>query len=121
MDHQPLRYKFELAVAGMKDGFASRSFVHKLQLLMAYKKDWPRLHWTDEQKVRVPITATQVDVSGSFMYYVDGQTLDLVELPSCRNNRPPSQTRHLRYNTSQSDSVVIDVVQSLIIAAQTYR
>lgn len=124
MEYQHLRYKFELAVVGMRDGPASsstRSPLIRLQVLLSYKKDWPRLDWTDEQKIRIPVTATQVSVSGDFLYYVGGQSLDLVELPSCRTNRPPSQTRHLRYNTSQSDGVAIDTLQSLIVASQTYR
>ncbi|PPQ67850.1 hypothetical protein CVT25_010289 [Psilocybe cyanescens] len=123
MEYQHLRYKFELAVVGMRDGPASsstRSPLIRLQVLLSYKKDWPRLDWTDEQKIRIPVTATQVSVSGDFLYYVGGQSLDLVELPSCRTNRPPSQTRHLRYNTSQSDGVAIDTLQSLIVASQTY-
>ncbi len=44
MEFQHLRYKFELAVVGMKDGPASymgRSALLRLQLLTAYKKDWP--------------------------------------------------------------------------------
>lgn len=111
-------------MVGMRDGpasYATRSPLIRLQVLQSYQTDWPKLIWTDEQKLRIPVTATQVDVSGGFLYYVGAQSLDLVELPSCRTNRPPSQTRHLRYSTSQSDSVAIDTLQSLIVAAQTYR
>ncbi|KDR80694.1 hypothetical protein GALMADRAFT_60553 [Galerina marginata CBS 339.88] len=125
MEFQHLRYRFELAVVGMRDGPVSNSTrsspLIRLQLLMAYKKDWPSLNWTDEQKVRVPDTATQVDVSGNFLYYVGTQSLDLIELPSCRTGCPPSQTRHLKYNTTpQADCVAIDPLQSLIVTSQTY-
>jgi len=124
MDFQHLRYKFELAVVGMKDGpaaYSTRSPMIRLQLLLAYKKDWPRLKWADEQKVRVPAFATQVNVSGSFLYYVANQTLDLIELPSCRTGRPPSQTRHIKYNTTpDADCVAIDPLQSLIVTSHTY-
>ncbi|KAF8906253.1 hypothetical protein CPB84DRAFT_1675794 [Gymnopilus junonius] len=122
IEFQHLRYKFELAVVGMKDGPHSvRGPLFRLQLLLAYKKDWPRLHWTDEQKIPVPANATQVDVSGNFLYYVGNQSLNLIELPSCRTGLPPSQTQYLQFNTSpQADCVAIDSLQSLVVASQTY-
>jgi len=122
MDFKPLRYIFELAVVGMKDGaapYSARPPVTRLPLLMAYKRDWPRLHWTHEQQVRVPATATKIDVSGNFLFHVGHQSLDLLELPSCRTLRPPSQTRHMNYLTSAADNVAIDSIQSLIVASQT--
>jgi hypothetical protein len=119
-EFQNLRYIFELAVAGMQDGPAPhsmRSPLIRLNLLTAYKKDWPRLAWTDELKVAgIPSTATKVDVSGNFLYYTGLDTLELSELPSCRTGRTPSQTRHIKYKTSQADAVAIDPLQSLIIA-----
>ncbi|KAF8159486.1 hypothetical protein B0H34DRAFT_796728 [Crassisporium funariophilum] len=124
MEFQHLRYKFELAVTGMKDGpasYSTRSPFIRLQLLMAYKKDWPKILWTDEQKVKIPAASTLVGVSGNFLYSVGNQSLDLVELPSCRTGRPPSQTRHMKYNTTpQADCVAVDSLQSLIIASHTY-
>jgi len=121
MDIPSLRYIFELAVVGMKDGaapYSGRSHLIRLQLLTTYKKDWPRLYWTDETKVSIPATATKVDVSGNFLYHVGRQSLDMLELPSCRTSRPPSQTRHLKYVTSAADHVAIDPIQSLIVASQ---
>jgi hypothetical protein len=120
MEFQHLRYKFELAVVGMKDGPASysiRSPLLRLQLLTAYKKDWPRLMWNDELKVRVPSDATQLNLASHFLYYTGNQSLDLVELPSCRTGRPPSQTHHLKYITSHADCVAVDPFQSLIVAS----
>lgn len=121
MGSKSLQYIFELAVVGMKDGaapYSGRSHLIRLQLLMTYKKDWPRLYWTDELKVSIPAAATKVDVSGNFLYHVGRQSLDLLELPSCRTSRPPSQTRNLKYITSAADHVAIDPIQSLIVASQ---
>lgn len=125
MEFQHLRYKLELATAGMQDGpalYSSRSSVlMRLQLLMAYKRDWPKLLWTDEKKIKLPATAIQVGVSGNFLYTIGNQTLDLSEFPSCRTGRIPSQTRHMKYNTTpRSDCVAVDLLQSLIVVAHTY-
>lgn len=124
MEFQHLRYKFELAVVGMKDGpaqYSTRGPLVRLQLLLSYKKDWPRLYWTDEQKIPVPAHATQVDVSGNFLYYVGDQSLNLIELPSCRTGLPPSQTQYLQFNTTpQADCVAVDSLQSLVVTSQTY-
>ena len=81
----------------------------RLQLVMAYKMDWPRLKWLDEHKGRAPAVATQISVSGSFLYYVANQTLCLIELPSFRIGKPMVQTRHITYNTTpNADCVAID-------------
>jgi len=119
MRFQPLRYKFELAAIGMKDGpasYAACSPMNRLQLVMAYKTDWPRLKWIDEQKVRAPAVATQISVSGSFLYYVANQALCLLELPSFRIGKPTTQTRHITYNTTpNADCVVIEPNLRLIV------
>ena len=123
-EFQHLRYKFELAMTGMQDGpalYSSRSSVMmRLKLLTAYKRDWPKLLWTDEKKIRLPPAAIKVGVSGNFLYSIGNQTLDLSEFPSCRTGRIPSQTRHIKYNTAQSDCVAVDLLQSLLVAAHTY-
>jgi len=123
MKFQPLRYIFELSSFAMKDGPVPHSlrpsFV-RLQLLMAYETEWPRLNWTNEQKVKVPVTSAHIDISGGFLYYTGEQSLNLLELPSCRTGRPPAHTRHLKYTTGpQADCIAIDASQSLIIAGQT--
>lgn len=114
-------------MAGMQDGPAlyssstRSSVLTRLQLLMAYKRDWPRLLWTDEKKIKLPATAIHVGVSGNFLYTIGNQTLDLSEFPSCRTGRIPSQTRHMKYTTTpQFDCVAVDLAQSLIVAAHTY-
>ncbi|KAF4611232.1 hypothetical protein D9613_006999 [Agrocybe pediades] len=123
MKFQPLRYVFELSCFGMKDGPAPhtlRPSFTRLQLLMAYEAEWPRLNWSNEQKVKVPATSAHIDISGGFLYYTGDQSINLLELPSCRTGRPPSHTRHLKFNTApQADSVAIDASQSLIITGQT--
>ena len=123
MEFQHLRYKFELAVVGMKDGpapYSARSPLVRLQLLLSYKNDWPRLNWSDEQKIPIPASSTQIDVSGNFLYYVGNQSLNLIELPSCRAGLPPSQMKYLQFNTTpQADCVAIDPLQSLIVASHT--
>ncbi|KAJ3538943.1 hypothetical protein NMY22_g4953 [Coprinellus aureogranulatus] len=119
MQFHHLRYKFELALAGMADGTlltSKRPPLLRLQLLLTYRKEWSRLHWTGEQRVKLPVASTLSGVAGDFIYYVAGPTLELLELPSTRLNRPPSQTRHLRFNTNPTPiSVAIDPSQSLIV------
>ncbi|KAF5338370.1 hypothetical protein D9611_012487 [Ephemerocybe angulata] len=114
-----LRYKFELALGGMADGAllpSKRPPALRLQVLLTYRKDWPRLNWTGEQRLKLPAAATLCNVAGDFVFYVAGQTLELMELPSTRLNRPPSQTHHLRFNTNpKPECVAIDHAQSLIV------
>jgi hypothetical protein len=123
MQFQHLRYRFELAVVGMKDGPASHSavpFIMRLQLLSAYKMDWPRLKWIDENKIKVPTIASKIGVSGSFLYYVGNQALDILELPSYRIRKPLSQPLQNHYNTTPAaNCVAIDPIQALIITSHT--
>lgn len=124
MGFQHLRYKFELAMAGMKDGtpsYFSKPPPLRLQLLLAYRENWPKLRWAYEQAISIPAAATVVNVCGGFLYQVGGQTLDLMELPSCRTGRVPGQTRHLRFDTApRADCVAIDPMQSLIVTSHTF-
>jgi hypothetical protein len=103
----------------MSDGTllpSKRTLALRLKLLLTYRKEWSRLHWTGEQRVKLPVTSTLSGVTGDFVYYVAGPTLELLELPSTRLNRPPSQTHHLRFNTNPTPvSVAIDPSQSLIV------
>lgn len=123
MQFQHLRYRFELAVVGMRDGPASHSavpFIMRLQLLSAYKTDWPRLKWIDENKIKVPTIASKIGVSGSFLYYVGNQALDILELPSYRIRKPLSQPLQNHYNTTPAaNCVAIDPIQALIITSHT--
>lgn len=119
MQFHHLRYIYELAVGGMNDGdlaVSKRRIALRLQVLSAYRNDWPRLHWTSEQRVKIPVASTLGSVTGDFLFFVVGQTLDLMELPSIRLNRPPNQTHHLRFDTNPGpNAVAIDHAQSLII------
>ena len=103
----------------MKDGpapYAACPPMIRLQLVMAYKADWPRLKWVDEQRVSAPALATRIGVSGGFLYYVANQALRLLELPSFRIGKPIAQTRHITYNTTpNADCVVIDPSLRIII------
>ncbi|KAL0953864.1 hypothetical protein HGRIS_005039 [Hohenbuehelia grisea] len=126
MEFQSLRYRFELALAAMKDGHAPRAHVPPLaryQLLLSYKKDWPRLHWSHECKMQIP-ASVQLGVSGGFLHKLfnsGGQTcLELSELPSYRAGRPMSKTRHIRYSAPMVDSVVIDPSQRLLIMSYLF-
>jgi len=120
MQFHHLRYKYELALAGMSDGIlpvaAKLPPALRLQVLLNYRRDWPMLKWTAEQHVDFPATTSLASVTGDFIYYVTDQTLELLELPSTRLNRAPAQTHHLRFNTNpRPNSVAIDPSQSLII------
>lgn len=127
MDYQPLRYKFELAVSGMKDGPVGHSRAPpyaRLQLLLNYRRDWPRLEWTHEHQLPIPIPAL-IGFSGGFIHHIRSHgvfnTLDLTQLPSCRTNVPPSHTRHLRYTTGEIENVAIDFSQALVVMSHIFR
>lgn len=114
-----LRYKFELALAGMSDGVLSsvkRPPMFRLQILGAYRRDWPLLNWTAEQKLQFPANPGLHTVAADFMVYGTSHALQLQELPSTRLNRPPSLTRHIQFDTApQADAVAIDLAQALIV------
>ncbi|TFK64105.1 hypothetical protein BDN72DRAFT_285535 [Pluteus cervinus] len=122
MGYQHLRYIYELAVTGMKDGpgFAHRN--NRLELLLAYKRDWPTLNWTHETAMQVP-SPCRVGVSGGFLHEIwdtgpQQSTLQLTELPSFRTGHPPATPRQVRFNTSKIECAVVDNAQALIITGQ---
>ncbi|SJL04049.1 uncharacterized protein ARMOST_07407 [Armillaria ostoyae] len=126
MEFQVLRYRFELAVLGMKDGavpYARAPPIVRAQLLLTYKKDWPKLQWTHESQLEIPMPAI-AGVSGKFIFQIHDHgvfnTLDLSELPSCRTNRPPSQTRHLKYTFPQIEGLAVDGSQGLIVTSHIF-
>ncbi|KAJ7577005.1 hypothetical protein C8J56DRAFT_377590 [Mycena floridula] len=126
MEYQSLRYKFELAISGMNDGPVphSRALPHlRLQLLLAYRKDWPKLEWSHEHKIQIAVPAL-VGSSGGFIHHIRPHgafnLLELIELPSCRTNRPPSKTRHLRYTTSEIEAVSVEVTQALVVMSHVF-
>ncbi|PPQ98929.1 hypothetical protein CVT24_003556 [Panaeolus cyanescens] len=122
MQVQSLRYKYELVRNGFKDGQLShraRPPFHRLQLLLNFKKSWPKLSWSAEQKERIPLHRS-FGVSGGFCYHSGTQSITISELPTFRIERPNGQTRHLKYNTTpQADCIAIDALQSLIVVVQT--
>ncbi|KAG6856557.1 hypothetical protein H0H87_003239 [Tephrocybe sp. NHM501043] len=123
MEYSPLHYIFELAITGMRDGPAShvyRPAVGRLQLLSAYRKDWPLLVWGHEHKILIS-PQTRSGISAGFLHQIrvhGGQyALDLAELPSCRTSRSPALTRHLKFRTPEIENVVLDRSQSLIVSS----
>ncbi|THV02484.1 hypothetical protein K435DRAFT_653299 [Dendrothele bispora CBS 962.96] len=126
MEYQFLRYKYELAVAGMKDGPASHSRLpanFRLQLLLAYRKDWLKLSWTHEHKMTIQ-SPSLVGASGGFVHYIRNygiySTLELAELPSCTKGRTPAHTRHIKFNTSAIESVTVDHSQLLVVTGHVF-
>ncbi|KAF9038470.1 hypothetical protein BJ165DRAFT_1531560 [Panaeolus papilionaceus] len=124
MQVQSLLYKFELASLGLKDGPLShraRPPFQRLQVLLKFKENWPKLAWSEEQKVSIPPNHN-FGVSGGFLYHSGTQSIDLAELPSWRIETPDGhdKTRHLKFNgTSQADCIAVDALQHLIVVVQT--
>ncbi|KAJ7281414.1 hypothetical protein C8J57DRAFT_74884 [Mycena rebaudengoi] len=126
MEYQSLRYKFELAVSGMRDGAAPRAvapLLGRLHLLLNYRTDWPRLHWTHELKMQV-VAPSLVGTSGGFIHQIRPHgaydTLEITELPSCRTGRSPALTRRMRFTSPPIETIHIDSVQALIVAAHIF-
>ncbi|KAJ3984523.1 hypothetical protein F5890DRAFT_1474475 [Lentinula detonsa] len=126
MEYQSLRYKHELAVSGMKDGAVAYSKappISRLHLLLDYRKDWLELSWNHEHRLQISLPA-QVGSSGGFVHQIHSHepysTLELSELPSCRKNRPPALTRHLKFTTSVIDRVVVDLAQVLVVTGRVF-
>ncbi|KAF5350223.1 hypothetical protein D9758_007784 [Tetrapyrgos nigripes] len=126
MEYQFLRYKFELAAAGMKDGPASRTrspINFRLQLLLAYRKDWLKLSWSHESKMTIQ-TPSLINVSGGFIHFIRDHgmysTLELAELPSCTKSLTPAQTRHMKFHTSAIESASVDQSQLLIVTGHVF-
>ncbi|KAF8892234.1 hypothetical protein BD779DRAFT_1468535 [Infundibulicybe gibba] len=119
VEYQPLRYKIELELAGMMDGptISNGSCLGRLQLLSAYRIDWPKLNWSHEMKLPIRNPA-MVGLTERFIHQIrmdnGNPTMELIELPSCRTGRPPALTRHLRFNTPQIDTVTTDYSQALL-------
>ncbi|KAJ7224144.1 hypothetical protein GGX14DRAFT_424453 [Mycena pura] len=125
-EYHPLRYKFELAVNGMRDGAAPRAvapLLGRLHLLLSYQTDWSRLNWTHEYKMQA-IAPSHIGTSGGFIHQIRPHgvysTLEITELPSCRTGRSPAQTRRLRFTSPPVETICIDSSQGLLIAAHIF-
>ncbi|KAJ7255495.1 hypothetical protein B0H12DRAFT_535058 [Mycena haematopus] len=126
MGYHSLRYTFELAVSGMRDGAAPRAvapLIGRLHLLMSYRTDWPRLNWTHEYKMQI-ITPSHIGTSGGFIHQIRPHgvydTLEITELPSCRTGRSPTATRRLRFTSPPIETICIDGSQALVVAAHIF-
>lgn len=127
MERIGLRYKFELAVCGLKDGTVNHTRVPpyaRLQMLLGYKSDWKTLSWSHESKIQIA-TPAQVGYSGGFIHLArtqgNGSILELTELPACRTNKPPTRVRSLRYATSVVDALAVDGPKNLIVTCHLFR
>jgi len=120
MEFLPLRYNFELALTGMKSGaISSRAppLSARFNLLLSYRTDWPTITWGHEQKARLSLLGN-FDITDGFIHFVAAHGVELMELPSCRTGKPPSQTRHVRIPTApRVQCVALDSAQTLIVTA----
>ncbi|KAF5362368.1 hypothetical protein D9756_002316 [Leucocoprinus leucothites] len=119
MEFFPLRYKYELALTGMKSGAISSRhgppFPARFNLLLSYRTDWPVIKWGHEQKAQLSLLGN-VDITDGFIHYVAAHGVELMELPSSRTGKPPSQTRHVRIPTApRVECVALDSTQTLIV------
>ncbi|KAF7770426.1 hypothetical protein Agabi119p4_6400 [Agaricus bisporus var. burnettii] len=118
MEFLPLRYKHELALTGMKSGLISSrgpSFPARFNLLNSYRKDWPAIAWSHEQKAQLSLLGN-FGITDGFIHYVAAHGVELMELPSSRTGKPPSQTRHVRIPTApRVECVALDSAQALIV------
>lgn len=118
MEFLPLRYKYELALTGMKSGLISNRgppFPARFGLLLSYRMDWPTITWSHEQKAQLSLLGN-FDITDGFIHYVAAHGVELMELPSCRTGKPPSQTRHVRIPTApRVECVALDSAQTLIV------
>jgi hypothetical protein len=126
METKTLRYKVELALSGMKDGPNSgHPAPARLQQLLAYKKAWPALDWSHEDRLKIP-RPTIMGVSGGFFYHASENsdqyfqwTLELYELRSFRIGRFTSHLQHFIFNVSfDVANVVIDPSQNLLVLVE---
>jgi hypothetical protein len=118
MEFLPLRYNYELALTGMKPGsISSRGppFPSRFGLLLSYRTNWPTITWSHEQNAQPPLLG-KLDINDGFMHYVAAHGVELMELPSCRTGKPPSQTRHVKIPTApRVECVALDSTQTLIV------
>ncbi|KAJ7066500.1 hypothetical protein C8F01DRAFT_1019849, partial [Mycena amicta] len=126
MTYHTLRYKIELAVAGMCDGSTPLRLapvLGRLHLLSSYRADWPLLNWTHECKMQAP-APSHVGASGGFIHQIRAHgvynTVEITELPSCRTGRSPALARRQRFTSPPVETICIDPVQGLIIGVHIF-
>jgi hypothetical protein len=122
METKSLRYQVELALSGMRDGPPSEHPPPaRLEQLLTYKKAWPALTWSHEDRLEIS-SPTIMGVSGGFFYHASENshqyfqwTLELYELRSFRTSHTVSHLRRLRFNVPfDISNVVIDLSQNLL-------
>lgn len=126
METTSLRYRVELVLAGMKDGYPSQYLAHiRLEQLLSFKKSWPTLSWSKEEEVNIK-TPNFMGVSGGFFYHARQRTsqqyhwiLEFYELRSYRIGRPNPNLQHYKFDIRfEVKSVVIDPSQNLLILVE---
>ncbi|KAH7926051.1 hypothetical protein BV22DRAFT_390964 [Leucogyrophana mollusca] len=124
-----LRYRYELALCGMRDGPPSnRSPRVRLEQLLNYKRGWPTLAWSSEDRLRIT-PPTILGVTGRFLYQASENTLpnglfqwtlQIYELRSFRSALA-DPLRHCRFNIPfDIRQVAIDPSQDLMVLAELY-
>ena len=126
MESKTLRYQTELALSGMKDGPPSEHPAPaRLEQLLTYKKAWPALTWSREDRLEIS-RPTIMGVSGGFFYHASEDsdhdfqwTLELYELRSFRLGRNASSLRRFKFNVSfDINDVLIDLSQNLLVLVE---
>lgn len=127
MESKALRYKVELARCGMKDGLPSHHTApFRLEQLLTYKKDWPILRWSHEDRLQIP-RPTIMGVSGGFLYHASENshgnifqwTLELYELLSFRIGRNDSRLQYRKFHVPfDIRDVIIDPSQCLLVLVE---
>jgi len=123
-----LRYHYELALCGMRDGLPSRySPRDRLAPLLGYKRGWSTLSWSTEDRLSFT-PPTIMGVSGNFLYQGSQSplnngftwTLHIYALRSLRGI-PQGRLAYYQYNVPfEIRRVAIDPSQDLMVLAQLY-
>jgi len=110
----------------MKDGPPSEHPAPvRLEQLLTYKKAWPALTWSREDRLEIS-RPTIMGVSGGFFYHASEDsghdfqwTLELYELRSFRTGRSASSLQRFKFNVSfDINDVVIDLSQNLLVLVE---
>ncbi|KAL4072789.1 hypothetical protein V8B97DRAFT_2006056 [Scleroderma yunnanense] len=123
-----LRYRYELAFCGVRDGPPSRySSRNRLAPLLAYKRGWSTLTWSAEDRLAFT-PPTIIAVTGNFLYQASQNPINngftwSLHIYALRSFRRILQGKlaYYHYNIPfEIRGVAIDLSQDLMILAQLY-
>ncbi|KIJ65551.1 hypothetical protein HYDPIDRAFT_88588 [Hydnomerulius pinastri MD-312] len=123
-----LRYRYELAICGMRDGPPSNySARDRLLPLLSHKRGWPTLSSSAEDKIRIT-PPTIMGVSGNFLFHASQSPLNngfewilhVYELRSFRTAPKPRLPYYQHNVPFDVRKVAIDASQGLMVLAQLY-